>query len=77
MSTLLANRQQLTGEQAFGALPRKRGRQAHHRASRRDSSGVPGEQPPLTKAIRMRRLLLWTNVYRVIKFGVVHRITPD
>jgi len=25
----------------------------------------------------VRRLLLWTNVYRVIKFAVVHRITPD
>ena len=50
----------------------------HHTDSRSGESSARRILKLLSPALdAVRRLLLWTKVYRVIKFAVVHRITPD
>jgi len=53
----------------IGALPRKRGTQTNHRASRRDSSAVAGKQPPLTKGL--------PNSSSSLNVGPTHFGQPD
>ena len=50
----------------------------HHTDSRSGESSAHQILKLLSPALdAVRRLLLSTKVYRVIKFAVVHRITPD